>query len=436
MGERGALVLPAAPEITIGRDSELPYVADPNLLYLTGCTDPEAVAVISATAAKGPFVLFARERDPEAERWTGPRESPEALGERLGADSVFPLRAMQDQLPRLLRGAEVVHFPLAWGRDDVQRVVLELMVAARRGRQRSGRGPRALVDPGAVLDELRLRKDAAELARMRAAARVPVDAFAATHAALADAGDERQVQALVEYGFRRRGSSGASFPTIAAAGVNATVLHYRRNAAPIHPNDLLLLDAGATVDFYHADVTRTWAAGGRAAPAQADVHQVVARAHRAAIAAVRPGATEAAVHRAALAELLRGMEELRLLKGKADAALAAEDERLRARPSESEPADGKQPERPEWARWFPHRVSHWLGLEVHDVGDYAVRGESRVLEPGMVLTIEPGLYIAADDDRAPAAMRGLGVRIEDDVLVVPDGSDVLTYGLSTGLTPS
>ena len=432
MGERGALVLPASPEVTIGRDTELPYVVDANLNYLTGCTDPDAIAVICASAPRGPFVLFARERDAEVERWTGPREAPEALGERLGADAVFPVRALREELPRLLRGVDTVHFPIGCGRDDLERVVRDILIAARRTSQRSGRGPRAIADPGTVLDELRLRKDDAELTRMRAAARVTVEAFAETGAALADARSERQVQALIEYGFRSRGASGPAFATIAAAGANATVLHYTRNDAAVRASDLVLLDAGATVDHYHADVTRTWS-GGNASRAQLDMHAIVARAHRAALAAVRPGATEADVHRAALGELLRGMEELGLLSEKADAALAAEDERLRARPSESDAPDGKQPKRPEWTRWFPHRVSHWLGLEVHDVGDYAVAGESRVLEPGMVLTIEPGLYVSAYDEHAPAAMRGIGVRIEDDVLVVPDGSEVLTAALPTGI---
>jgi Xaa-Pro aminopeptidase len=269
---------------------------------------------------------------------------------------------------------------------------------------------------------------------MRAAARLTVEGFADTSAMVRNAEGEWQVQAALEHAFRRRGASGTAFPSIIAAGANAAVLHYTRNSARLDPTDLLLVDAGATVDHYHADVTRTWSISGRPSAAQREAHEIVLRAHRAALAAVRPGATEASVHRAALAELLRGMEALRLIEEKADAALAAEEERLRARPSESEPVNGAAPARPAWTRFFPHRVSHWLGLEVHDVGDYAADGESRLLEPGMVLTIEPGLYIPPDDDAAPAALRGIGVRIEDDVLVVPDGADVLSRGLPTGVS--
>jgi len=431
LDERGALVLPASPEITVGRDTDLPYVVDANLFYLTGCADPEAVAVITGSAEGARFVLFARERNAESERWTGPREAPEALGERLGADAAYPIRELRERLPRLVAHADTLYFPLGWGRPDVERMVLDIVAAGRRTRQRSGRGPRAIEDPGAMLDDMRLVKDDAEIARLRAAADITVEAFAETAQMVADAGGERQVQAAIEHAFRRRGASGPAFSTIVAGGANATVLHYTRNDAPLDPAGMLLLDAGATMDHYHADVTRTWSVGGRTTPAQRDAHAVVRAAHRAAIDAVRPGATEASVHRAALSELLRGMEVLGLLMDNADAALAAEEERLRARPSESD-ANGTSSKRPEWARYFPHRVSHWLGLEVHDVGDYARDGESRVLEPGMVLTIEPGLYIPADDTRAPAELRGLGIRIEDDVLVVPNGVEVLTGALPSG----
>ena len=432
LGERAALVLPAAPEITIGRDTDLPYVVDANLFYLTGCEEPEAVAVLVPGRNGGRFVLFARERDPDSERWTGPREGPDGLRERLGADAAFPVRELRERLPRLLARVDVVHFPLAWGRPDVERIVLDVVVAGRRSRQRSGRGPHAIADPAAILDELRLRKDAAELARMRAAAHVTVEAFAEAAQSVRAAEHEWQVQAALEYGFRRRGASGPAFQSIVASGANATVLHYTRNAAALRSADMLLIDAGATVDHYHADVTRTWSIGGSVSAVQREVHAIVREAHRAAIAAVKPGATEASVHRAALAELLRGMAALGLIRGGADAALAAEDERLAAPPSEDDAPAPKPAQRPAWARYFPHRVSHWLGLDVHDVGDYGVDGAPRRLEPGMVLTIEPGLYIPADDAEAPADLRGLGVRIEDDVLVAHEGADVLTRALPTG----
>ncbi|HUF11840.1 MAG TPA: Xaa-Pro aminopeptidase [Longimicrobiales bacterium] len=435
LGEHGALVLPAAPEIRIGRDTDVPYVPDANLLYLTGCDAPETIVVLAPRAPGGPFILFARERDEELERWTGVRESPGAMAERLGAHAAYPLAELRERLPRLLAASETIHFPFGWGRPDVERALLDLTAAGRRTRQRTGRGPRAIADPGAILDEMRLIKDAAEIARMRAAADVTVQAFREAAAAARSATHEWQVHAAIEYAFRRRGASGPAFPSIVAAGSNATVLHYTANDARIEPNRLLLVDAGATVDHYRADVTRTWAPTGTATAAQRDMHDVVMRAHGAAIDAIRPGATEAEVHRAALAQLLRGMEELGLLTETADAALAAEDERLRARPSESPSDDTDKPQRPAWSRYCPHRISHWLGLEVHDVGDYAVDGRSRRLEPGMLLTLEPGLYVPTGDEHAPAALHGIGIRVEDDVLVTSDGHEVLTAALDTGLSP-
>ena len=433
LGERGAMVLPAAPEVVIGRDTEVPYVPDANLYYLTGCAAPESVAVLAPGAPGGPFILFARERDEERERWTGAREAPEALAERLGADSAFPISELRTRLPRLLAAADALHFPIGWGRADVERLVLELLADARRARQRKGRGPRAIVDPGAVLDDMRLIKDDAELARMREAARVTVEAFREAAGEARAGNGEWQVQAAVEHGFRTRGASGPAFPSIVAAGANATVLHYTANDARLGAHELLLLDAGATIDHYHADVTRTWIDDGKPSSAQRDVHAIVMQAHDAAIAAIRPGATEADVHRAALAALLRGMEQLGLIREKADVVLAEEDERQRARPSETPPPDSPPPPRPAYARYFPHRVSHWLGLEVHDVGDYARDGAPRRLEPGMVLTVEPGLYVPAGDEHARAGLRGLGIRIEDDVLVTADGNEVLTSDLPTGL---
>lgn len=434
LGARGALVLPATPEVVIGRDTDLPYVPDPNLYYLTGCVQPETVAVFAPDAHGGPFILFARERDDERERWTGPRASPRELADRLGADAAFPIGELRDRLPRLLAGCDTVHFPLGWGREAVERIVLDVLVGGRRARQRTGRGPRALVDPGVLLDPMRLVKDAAEIARIREAARVTVEAFREAAVDARPGCGEWHVQSAIEHGFRRRGASRPAFRSIVAAGQNATVLHYTENDAPLRAGDLLLVDAGATVDHYSADVSRTWSIDRAPTEAQRDAHAIVLRAHAAAIAAIRPGATEAEVHRAALAELLDGMRHLGLTHESVDAILAAEDERLRARPSESEPPGGQRPERPGFARFFPHRVSHWLGLEVHDVGDYAHDGASRRLEAGMVLTVEPGLYVPPCDD-APLSLHGLGIRVEDDVVVTGEGAEVLTAGLPTGLLP-
>lgn len=431
IGERGALVLPATPEVVVARDTELPYRPDPNLLYLTGSATPGTVVVLCPSAEPGPFLVFASPRDEERERWTGPREGPAAVAERIGADAGFPIGKLPEKLPRLLERADTIYFPVGWGRVDVERLVLSLLVRGRRARQRRGSGPQALVDPGAVLDELRLLKDDAEIARLRRAADATVRGFERAREQVRPGAGEWEVQAAVEAEFRRATGNGPAFPTIAAAGASATVLHYTRNDARLNAGDGLLLDAGATVDGYHADVSRTWSIGEPRAAVRT-LHEVVLRAKRAAADAVRPGATEADVHQAALRVLLGGMHDLELIDETPDAVLAARDERRHARASEA--VDPQQRERRRtFSRYFPHRVSHWLGLEVHDVGTYEQDGEPRRLQPGMVLTIEPGLYVPDHDEHAPSELRGIGIRIEDDLLVTPDGHENLTAGVSCDL---
>lgn len=459
MEPHAALVLPAAPELVVGRDTEIPYRPDPNLLYLTGSPLPGTVAVLAPGRQAGPFVLFSPSRDEERERWTGAREEPAAIAERLGADAGYPLEEIERRLPRMLAQVDTIYFPLGWGRPELERLVLDALTRGRRTRQRKGRGPRALVDAGAVLDELRLIKDETEIARMRAAAAATVAGFEEARPVVRAGRGEWEVQAAAEAAFLRRTGARPAFPTIAAAGASATVLHYTRNDRTLRQGELLLLDAGATVDGYHADVTRTWAVG-TIEPERRALHALVAEARDAAIAAVAPGRTEADVHQAALRVLLRGMHERGLVDDPPDVVLAAEEERRNAPAAElatagagsAGPAGGRArsprrsgrraiggrpaaTERPAYTRYFPHRVSHWLGLEVHDVGDYERDGRPRPLEPGMVLTVEPGLYLPADDERTPPGLRGVGIRLEDDVLVTADGHEVLSGALPLDVDP-
>jgi Xaa-Pro aminopeptidase len=407
LGDDAAMILPAAPEIVVGRDVELRYVVDPDLWYLTGYSDPEAVAVL-CPSADTPFALFVRDRDPGMELWTGPREDPEDAGERIGADAVATLGALGDGLVDLLRGVDRVHFRIGTGRPDVERLVLDIVGGGRSARQRSGRGPSTLVDPGLILDELRLIKEPEEMQAIRDAVDITVAAF---HEALAVAGPgvgEWEVEAAVEAAFRRAGADGPAFTTIAASGPNATILHYTANHRTMSRDDLLLLDAGARHRIYNADITRTIPVSGTLNGAAADVHRAVLDAQRAAIQAVRPGATIPDIHDAALRTLLPAMLDLGLLEGDPDELRAREDS---------------------WKPFVPHSTSHWLGLDVHDVGTYARNGQPRPLEPGMVLTVEPGLYIPPDHPHAPPHLHGLGVRIEDDILVTADGCENLSAAL-------
>lgn len=408
LGE-GAMVLPAAPEVRVGRDQELPYRVDPDLYYLTGYTEPEAVAVLTPGTAT-PFTLFVRPRDPDREVWTGRRGGLEAAREEFSADQAFAIAELPARLPELLAGYDTVYGRFGGGREDVEALLRRILVAARRTRPRKGRGPQALVDPGRLLDDMRLLKDAHELRLMREAAAITAAAFREAAAAIRPGGGEWEVQAALDAGFRRRGAEGPAFETIVGSGENATVLHYVQNDRRMGAGELLLVDAGALYGRYAADITRVFPVSGRFSGPQRALYDVVLAAHDAAIAAARPGAAFDAVHEAAARVLVTGLVDLGVLAGEVDALLADE---ATYRPH------------------FPHRTSHWLGLDVHDVGDYARGGAARRLEPGMVLTVEPGLYIAGTAMGAPEALRGVGIRIEDDVLVTAEGPEVLTGELPT-----
>jgi Xaa-Pro aminopeptidase len=264
------------------------------------------------------------------------------------------------------------------------------------------------MDPGALLDDMRLLKDSHELSLMRQAARITADSFRECAAAIRDGAGEWEVQAVLEYGFRRRGGDGPSFESIVASGANATVLHYITNDRPMRAGELVLVDAGTAWRGYAADITRTFPVSGGFTADQRALYDIVLAAHAAAIAAARPGEPFEAVHNAAVRELVAGLVEIGLLRG--DPGALASDEQS-------------------YKPFYPHRTSHWLGLDVHDVGEYVRGGESRRLEPGMVLTVEPGLYIPASAEGAPPGLRGTGIRIEDDVVITPSGGDVITGAL-------
>ena len=407
LGADAALVVAASPEIRVGPDTELKYVIDPDLYYLTGYTEPDAIAVL-CPSQESPFMLFVRPRDPDRERWTGTRGGVEAATALFGADAAYPSSELATRLPALLTGIDTVYARLASGRPDVDAAVLETIVRGRRRRARSGRGPHAVVDPGAVLDDMRLIKDATELARMRQAADTSIEGFREASAVIGDGVGEWQIEATIDGSFRVRGAAGPAFPTIVASGPNAGVLHHVANDRTMRAGELVLIDAGARQAMYCADISRTFPVSGRFSPEQRALYDVVHAAHDAAITAVGPGTTIHDVHTAALRVLVAGLADLQFLEGGVDELIEAGDA-VRA--------------------FFPHKTSHWLGIDVHDVGAYVVDGGPRVLAPGMVLTIEPGLYIPSDAAGGPQELCGTGVRIEDDVLVTADGHEVLTAAL-------
>ena len=410
LGERGALVLAAAPELHAGRDTELRYSVDGDVYYLSGCTESEVVLVLCPSCDEGAFTMFVRERDPARELWTGTRTGVEGAREQFGADVAWPITELEQRLPDMLAGVDVLYTRVASGNAQLDRLLPSILDAGRRKRPRRGTGVQTVVEPGLLLDELRLIKDTHELERMRQAARISVEAFGDARGAIRDGAGEWEVEAALESGFRARGAIGPAFPSIVAAGANATVLHYIANAERMRTGQLVLLDAGARHSMYCADISRTYAVGDVHADVRA-LHQLVRDAHDAGIAAATIGARIGDVHDAATRVLAAGLRDMGLIPSDLDHD--AEADALR--------------------RYYPHQTAHWLGLDVHDVGDYVVDGSSRLLQPGMVFTVEPGLYIPAGDESAPPTLRGVGVRIEDDVALLDPGAVVLTAGLDCSL---
>lgn len=408
----GSMVLPGAVVHRSSRDSEYPFRPDSELYWATGVRVPDAVAVLRGEGDEVRFVVFAPGRDPSEELWSGPREDPEALGERLGADEAWPLEDLERRLPRLVDGADAIHYRLG-AHPRVEPLVVEAMRRARARGARKGGGPRSVVDPGEILDELRLVKDDDEVGLIRSAAALTAAGFREMARSLAPGVGEWQLQARLEAAFRGGGGEGAAFGTIVGSGPNACVLHHVENRRVVGAGDLVLVDAGASRGLYAGDITRTFPASGTFEGPQRSLYEAVEAARAAAVQAVAPGATVDDVHEAATTVLTEWLVEQEMLVGSLDALM--EDR-------------GYKP-------FFPHSTSHWLGLDVHDPGDYVRDGEPRPLMPGMVLTVEPGLYFGPGAVQAggePAqAFEGLGVRIEDDILVTADGRENLTRDLPT-----
>ena len=406
----GVAVIPAAPELRKSRDTEVLYRQDSDFFYLTGFHEAGAVAVLTPHDEERRFTLFVRPRDAERETWDGVRAGVEGAKERFGADAAYPIEELDAELKSLMEAGDALWYAARADGGEMDARVLRLLAGFRTSRPRSGKGPWDLRDPGSVLDGMRLVKEPEEIERMRAAAEVSARGHLAAMRAGRPGAGEWEVQAALEGVFRAAGPGYAvAYPSIVASAHNATVLHYVTNDRRIAEGDLVLVDAGAEVEMYAGDITRTWPASGRFSAPQRAVYDVVLRALEAAIAEVRPGAPVTAAHEAARRVLVEGIVSLGLLEGEVDALIE----------------EGKA-----FKRFFMHNTSHWLGLDVHDVGGYrGADGEPLPLAPGMVLTIEPGLYVPADAEDVPEALRGIGVRIEDDVVVTEDGCEILTRGV-------
>ena len=403
MMEQGSIaIVPTAPVRPRNRDVDFPYRPDSNFYYLTGFGEPEAVAVFAPGREQGEFVMFCRERDPAAEQWHGARLGLEGACERHGADDAFPIGDIDDILPGLIENKSRVYYAMGHFKEFDRRMLA--WVARVRGGARSSGGLGELVMLDHLVHEMRLFKSKAEIGVMSKAAEVSAAAHERAMRICRPGMSEYQIEAELLYEFTRAGCRSAAYPSIVAGGANACTLHYTDNSDRLRDRDLLLIDAGAEHDYYASDITRTFPVNGKFSSAQRDVYSVVLAAQEAAIDTVAPGRTFDDVHMAAVRVLAEGLVDLGAIKGGAKRAV----------------------EKEKYKRFYMHRTGHWLGMDVHDVGDYRIDDQPRMLEAGMVMTVEPGLYIAPGDEKAPKRLRGIGIRIEDDVLVTKSGHEVLT----------
>jgi Xaa-Pro aminopeptidase len=399
----GVAIVPSAPVTLRNNDVEHDYRQDSDLFYLTGFDEPESVLILSTVHPDHRSVLFVRPRDREREVWDGARAGVDGAKERCGVDATYPIAELGKRLSEYIAGATTLYYEL--GRQpDFDKMVLSA-IGRSRGRGRNPKPwPTSITHPETVWQEMRLIKDEHEVASMRRAVDITGEAHLAGMRGAAPGKHEYEIEALFREVFRRNGSERAAYCPIIGSGPNATVLHYRANNRLMHDGELLLIDAGCEYDYYAADVTRTFPVNGTFSDPQRQVYEAVLGAQLGAIAATKPGATVEDLHRVTLRGLVEGMVSIGLLQGDVQELI----------------------EKEAYRRYYMHRTSHWLGMDVHDVGAYFVDGKPRLLAPGMVLTIEPGIYISSEDDEAPEAFRGIGVRIEDDVLVTEDGHDVLS----------
>jgi Xaa-Pro aminopeptidase len=403
IGPEAVAIVRSLPERVRNGDVHHPFRQHSDVFYLTGFVEPQTTLVLRPGAEKERVVMFVRPRDAEAEVWDGRRAGVEGACERYGADAAYPVAELLQRLPDLIANREELHFALGID-EEMDRLVVGTIARLRRTERKGARPPRAVIDPRIALHELRLFKRPEELATLRKAAAITVEAHLAAMAAGRPGVFEHELEAIIHYTFRRRGGTGPGYGTIVGAGENATILHYVDNACAIADGDLVLVDAGCEYAHYTADITRTWPANGRFSPEQRVVYELVLATQKEAIAMAVPGATIDQIYEHCVRKLTEGMVELGLLQGPASARI--EDQAFK--------------------KYFMHGTSHWLGLDVHDAGAYMQGGKSRPLEPGMVITVEPGLYIAANAEGVPERLRGIGVRIEDDVVITAGGNEVLT----------
>jgi Xaa-Pro aminopeptidase len=408
MEENSIAIIPSSREITRSHDSNFRFRQDSDFFYLTGFDEPDSVAVIVPSHKKHPYTLFVRPRNKEREIWDGPRAGVEGVLNGYGADAAFPIEKFEKEVLKLLSGPTKLYYRFGVHRD-IDHILLNYFHKARiMGRKKAFLAPHTIIDPSTIIHEMRLIKTDEEIALMQRAADIAAEAHIEAMKKTKPGMNEFEVEAIVEYVFRRRGAGGPAYTSIIGGGANATILHYINNNAPLKDGDLLLIDAGCEYKGYASDITRTFPVNGKFTKAQREVYQVVLDVQKACVEITKPGVSNEERQKTAIDLLTDGMLKLGLLKGN-------KKELIRKK---------------EYMKFYMHGLGHYLGLDVHDLGSYyggKNRTDPRKFEPGMVLTVEPGLYIAPDAKDIPDKYRGIGIRIEDDVLVTEDGQRVLTH---------
>ena len=406
LGDGAVMILRAGAPKMRSHDTDYRFRAHSDMVYLTGFEEPDAVAVFApgrSAEQGGPFTLFVRPRDPKKEQWDGRRAGAEGAVDLYGADRGYDLAQLDEELPKLLEGASELHIEL--GRDSAFDAKLHCLLAGlRRRRGKPPANPSVLRDPRDLIQAMRLVKSDDEIAWLRRASEISAEAHTAAMRACRPGMHEYELQALIEYIFARRGATAPSCNTIVGAGANATILHYIENRDPIADGDIVLIDAGCEFNFYAGDITRSFPANGKFTPAQRDLYQAVLDAEIMGIGMCTADNSWLDVHEATVRSLTQAMVDMGLLSGTLDELI----------------------ETKAYEKYYMHKTGHWIGIDVHDPNPYYAGGHAAKIPNGAVQTIEPGLYIPADDESAPAELRGIGIRIEDDVLATAAGPEVLT----------
>ena len=396
-------ILPAAREQLRNSDVEHTYRQDSDFQYLSGFPEPEAVLVLIPGREEGQCILFCRDRDPERELWDGRRAGQDGAVRDYGADDAYSIRAIDELLPSLMENRQRVYYAIGC-QDSLDQQVMGWVNQVRARVRQGVSAPSEFVALAPLLHPLRLRKSAAELEVMRYAAQVSARAHVRAMQASRAGLYEYQLEAELEYEFRKGGARLPAYGSIVASGHNACILHYRENDALLSAGDLVLIDAACEIDCYASDITRTFPVDGRFTPEQQALYELVLEANMEAFKHIAPGKRWNEAHDATVRVITAGLVKLGLLRGDVNELIESEA----------------------YKPFYMHRAGHWLGMDVHDVGDYKVNGAWRELEPGMCMTVEPGIYVAVDNETVEPRWRGIGVRIEDDVVVTADGCEILT----------